>query len=334
MHDHHHGKARLAFLTELFSTHSHGVPDRVDTALEASERGIRAIKVSLVALLVTAGLQGLVVAFSGSVALFGDTLHNLADALTAIPLWLAFTIGRRPPNRKYTHGYGRAEDVAGIVIGAAIAASSAAAAYASVQRLVTPHPVHHLWAVALAALIGCAGNEAVAVYRIRVGRSIGSAALVADGLHARTDGLTSLAVLLSAGGVALGWQWADPAVGLGITVAILFVLVAAAREVYRRLMDAVDPGLVDMVEQSLGRVPGVKGVGEVRLRWIGHELRASVNVMVSPDSTVVEGHDIAERARHALMHDVPRLSSAMIHADPVDEAGRDHHAETAHHVPR
>ena len=210
-------------------------------------------------------------AVSGSVALLGDTLHNAADALTAVPLGIAFVVGRRPPTRRYTYGYGRAEDLAGVVIVVIIAASSALAAYEAVTRLAHPRPVSNLIAVAVAAVIGFTGNELVARYRIRVGRKIGSAALVADGLHARTDGFTSLAVLLGVGGVAIGWDWADPVVGLLITVAILAVLRQAAREIYRRLMDAVDPALVDQVEQTLRATPGVLAVGQVRLRWIGHQ---------------------------------------------------------------
>jgi len=191
--------------------HSHDAADKVDAAMEASAEGIRALWISLAVLGVTALLQAAVVAISGSVALLGDTLHNAADALTAVPLGIAFVVGRRPPSRRYTYGYGRAEDLAGVVIVLFIAASSALAAYEAITRLAHPRPVSNLIAVAVAALIGFAGNEVVAWYRIRVGRKIGSAALVADGLHARTDGFTSLAVLLGVGGVAIGWDWADPA---------------------------------------------------------------------------------------------------------------------------
>jgi len=167
------------------------------------------------------------------------------------------------------------EDLAGIAIVAVIAISALAAGYEAIERLINPHQVSHLGAVAAAAIIGFLGNEAVARLRITVGRRIGSAALVADGLHARADGFTSLAVLVGAGGVALGWSWADPAVGLAITVAILFVLKDAAREVYRRLMDAVDPSIVDACEAALRSTPGVLDVPELRLRWLGHRLRAS-----------------------------------------------------------
>jgi cation diffusion facilitator family transporter len=303
-------------LGHLITPHSHEAVERVDSEMESSRDGIRTVWISLLGLGATAALQATVYLWSGSIALLGDTLHNAADALTAIPLGIAFLLGRRAATRRYTYGFGRAEDIAGLVIITFIGASAAAAGYEAVRRLVHPAPVGHVWAVAVAGLLGFAGNELVAGYRITVGRRIGSAALVADGLHARTDGFTSLAVVLGAGGVALGWQWADPVVGLGITVAILFVLVDAAREVYRRLMDAVDPALVDRVEAVLTATPGVIEVGSVRLRWIGHRLRAECEISVAADLTVADGHGIAVDAEHRLIHAVPRLTAALVHADP------------------
>jgi cation diffusion facilitator family transporter len=278
--------------------------------------------------------QAAVVVVTGSVALLGDTLHNFADALTAVPLGIAFGIGRRAPTRRYTYGYGRAEDLAGIFVVAVIAASAAFAGYESVRRLLEPRDVDYLGAVAAAGVIGFAGNELVARYRIRVGRRIGSAALVADGLHARTDGFTSLAVVVGAAGVAAGFERADPIVGLVITVAILAVLTGAAREVLHRLMDAVDPELVDQAEHVLAHVEGVERVDSVRLRWIGHSLHAEAEIVVDQDLTVAGGHDIAERARHALLHELPRLSTATIHADPCGHDGMDPHHAVAHHSGR
>jgi cation diffusion facilitator family transporter len=301
--------------------------------MEASAEGMRVLWISLAVLGLTALIQAAVVAVSGSVALLGDTVHNAADALTAVPLGIAFVVGRRPPNRRYTYGYGRAEDLAGIVIVLVIAASSALAAYEAITRLIQPRHVSDLAAVAAAALIGFAGNELVAGYRIRTGRKIGSAALVADGLHARTDGLTSLAVLLGAGGVALGWDWADPVVGLLITVAILAVLRQAAREIYRRLMDAVDPALVGEAEQALRATPGVLETGPVRMRWIGHQIRAECDVVVAPDLTAVQAHQVAVAAEHALLHAIPRLSAALVHADPLSSGGADPHQILAPHRP-
>jgi cation diffusion facilitator family transporter len=332
-HDHGAGSQRsvLSRLAHVVRPHSHEAADKVDSALEASAEGIRALWISLAILGATAAIQALVVAISGSVALLGDTLHNAADALTAVPLGVAFLVGRRPPNRRYTYGYGRAEDLAGIVIVVVIAASSALAAYEAAVRLAHPHRISNLLAVALAALVGFTGNETVARYRIRVGRKIGSAALVADGLHARTDGFTSLAVLLGVAGVAVGWNWADPVVGLLITVAILAVLRQAAREIYRRLMDAVDPELVDKTEHVLRDTPGVLDIGEVRLRWIGHQLRAECEVVVDANATAIQAHQVAVDAEHNLLHAVPRLTAALVHADPAAPEGADHHSVLAPH---
>jgi cation diffusion facilitator family transporter len=336
-HAHGHGHVHasrpgvMGRLRHVLRPHSHDAADTVDAAMEASAEGIRALWVSLAVLGGTALLQAAVVAISGSVALLGDTLHNAADALTAVPLGIAFVVGRRPPTRRYTYGYGRAEDLAGVVIVVFIAVSSALAAYEAVTRLAHPRPVTNLIAVAVAAVIGFTGNELVARYRIRVGRKIGSAALIADGLHARTDGFTSLAVLLGVGGVAIGWDWADPVVGLLITVAILAVLRQAAREIYRRLMDAADPILVDQVEQTLRTTPGVLGVGEVRLRWIGHHLRAECEVIVDGGVSAVQAHQVAVSAEHNLLHALPRLAAALVHADPQAQAGDDHHAVLASH---
>lgn len=330
-HDHSHPTGLLGRLKELVAPHSHDAADSVDDALTGSRKGIRALWISLVVLGLTALAQAAVVVVTGSVALLGDTLHNVADALTAVPLAVAFVVGRRLPTRRYTYGYGRAEDLAGIVIVLFILLSAAAAAYESVRRLVDPSEVRYVGAVAAAGIIGFVGNELVARYRIRVGREIGSAALVADGLHARTDGFTSLAVVLGAVGVALGFERADPVVGLLITVAILFVLRDAAGTVYRRLMDAVDEELLDDVERVLRDTPQVRGVGDVKVRWIGHVLRAEAEVVVDPALSVVAAHGIAEDAKHRLLHEVPKLTQAIVHCDPE---GVGHHDATAHHSGR
>ncbi|WP_433056283.1 cation diffusion facilitator family transporter [Dactylosporangium sp. CS-033363] len=303
-------------LRHLLTPHSHDAADKVDPALAGSAAGLRALWFSLLGLGATAALQAVVAVWSGSVALLGDTLHNVADALTAVPLGIAFLAGRRPANRRYTYGYGRAEDLAGIAIVLTIAASAALAAWAAVDRLLHPQDVSRLPFVAAAGLIGFAGNELVARYRIRVGRRIGSAALVADGLHARTDGFTSLAVLVGAGGVAIGWTWADPVVGLLITLAILFVLRDAAREVYRRLMDAVDPHLMDDAEEALAGTPGVIRVAALRMRWIGHRLHAETDLVVAGDLSLARAHEIAVEAEHRLLHAVPKLAAATVHPDP------------------
>lgn len=315
----------------IFRPHSHDAADSVDSALEGSAEGIRAVKISLIGLGATSIAQLIVVLLTGSVALLADTIHNFSDALTAIPLWIAFVLSRRAANRRYTYGYGRAEDLAGVFIVAMIAFSSILAAYASIRRLIDPQPITHPWIVLVAGLIGFAGNELVAIYRIRVGTKIGSAALVADGLHARTDGFTSLAVVLGAIGVMAGFPLADPIVGLLITVAILVVLRGAAKEIYGRLMDAVDPSLVDAAEAALREAPGVRSVDSVRLRWIGHRMRAEAELTVDNSLSVVAAHAIADEAQHRLMHRVPRLDEATVHVNPAALPGVDHHAATAHH---
>jgi cation diffusion facilitator family transporter len=287
----------------------------VDPAVRSSAEGLRVLWASLAALAATAACQAAVAVPSGSVALLGDAVHNGADALTAVPLAVAFLAGRRPPTRSHTYGFGRAEDLAGLTVVLAVAASAGLAGYQAVDRLAHPRELTHLPAVAAAGLVGFAGNELVARYRIRVGRKIGSAALVADGLHARADGLTSLAVPLGAAGVAAGWGAADPIAGLAVTAVVLAVLRDAAREVCRRIMDAVDPRLVDAAEAALHATPGVLGFSGVRLRWVGHRLRAEVDVVVGGDLTVVEAHAVAVAAEQALAHAVPRLVSATVHTD-------------------
>ncbi|MDG4863262.1 cation diffusion facilitator family transporter [Streptomyces sp. T-3] len=335
---HGHAASRWARLrhraAHAVTPHSHDPADKVDAALEGSAAGLRTLWFSLAVLAATTVVQAVIAALSGSVALLGDTVHNAADALTALPLALAFVLGRRAATRRYTYGFGRAEDLAGVFVVLVIAASALFAGYAAVRRLVEPQDVSHLPAVAAAGLVGFLGNEWVARARIRTGRRIGSAALVADGLHARTDGFTSLAVLLGAGGSAVGWRLADPLVGLAITVAIALVLRTAAREVWHRLMDAVDPALVDAAEHALARVPGVRGVGAVQLRWLGHALRAETSIVVDPHLTVVEAHARAVAAEHALLHAVPKLARATVHVDhaaPEPAGGPDPHGMLAHH---
>lgn len=332
-HDHVHPSGWLGKVQEaipFLHGHSHGEVN-VDTALETNDRGIWALKVSLVGLLVTALFQLVTVLASGSVGLLADTIHNFADAFTAVPLWMAFVLARRAANRRYTYGYGRAEDVAGIIIVLIIFASALVAGYESLLKFAHPEPLRYAWWVMAAAIIGFLGNEGVALFRIRIGREIGSAALVADGLHARVDGLTSLAVLFGAVGSVLGFPLADPLIGLFITIAILFIVKDTAVTMWRRLMDAVDPTVVENIEHVAGAVPGVQLVNQVRVRWIGHTLQAEVAVTVDEDLSVRQSHTIIEEVRHALWHAHPRLRMITVHAEPCGHGETDAHAVTAHH---
>lgn len=305
-------------IKEIFAPHSHDAADSVDDTLESTAAGIRTVKISLLVLGLTTLIQIVIVVMSGSVALAADTIHNFADALTAVPLWIAFALGAKPATRRYTYGFGRVEDLAGSFVVAMITMSAIIAGYEAIARLIHPQQIEHVGWVALAGLVGFIGNEWVALYRIRVGHRIGSAALIADGLHARTDGFTSLAVLCSAGGVALGFPLADPIVGLLITAAILAVLRTAARDVFRRLLDGVDPAMVDAAEQALAARPGVQAVRSVRMRWIGHRLHADAELDVDPALDLAQAHRIAHDAEHELTHTVPKLTTALIHAYPAE----------------
>lgn len=308
-HPHEHPTGVRGWLHEVFVPHSHDAADSIDDALAASRAGIRAVKVSLVALGATATAQLAVVAVSGSVALLADTIHNFSDALTAVPLWIAFALGRRAATRRFTWGYHRAEDLAGLFIVAMIALSAVLAAAQAVERLIDPQPLHHLGWVLAAGLIGFAGNEAVAGYRIRTGRRIGSAALVADGMHARTDGFTSLAVVLGAIGAWAGVPLADPVIGLLIAVAIAVLLWSTARDVGRRLLDGVDPALLGTAEHALSHVEGIVDVVEVRLRWAGHLLHTTATVTVPAATPAAELPDLERAVTAQLRAHLPRLGT-------------------------
>lgn len=307
--------------------HTHGV---VDPSILTTERGIWAVKWSLIGLLMTAIFQIGVVLLSGSVALMADTTHNFGDALTAIPLWVAFALARRKPSKRFTYGYGRVEDLAGVIIVLVILFSAIMAGYESINRFFHPQEVKYLWAVIAASLIGFASNEAVALLRIKVGREISSAALVADGYHARVDGLTSLAVIVGAIGVWLGFPLADPIVGLLITLAILRIVWESARSIFDRLLDGTDPEVVDEIRHAINHTSGVQEATEVRVRWLGHRLHAEVNITVASELPVEAGHAIAIEVRHQLLHHLSYLSGATIHVDPSGSSGEEHHRITEH----
>jgi cation diffusion facilitator family transporter len=314
-------------------SHAHGrrLNDHFSATPSTLDRGIRALVASSVGLLVTFALQIAVVALGRSAALLADAVHNLADVFTSIPLWIAFVLSRRQANRRFTYGYSRAEDIAGVTVVLFILASALFAAYAAAQKWSSHAPTTHLGLGMTAALIGAVGNELVAMYKIRVGKSIGSAALVADGQHSRADALTSLGAFLGILGVFLGFAWADPLMGLVISAAILYIAWDSGREVFSRIMDAIEPETVERIEQAAGAVAGVRGVDEVRARWIGHRVMADLAIQVDPQLTVAEGHRIAEDVRHELLHHIPRLADAHVHVNPAWEGVDPYHAVTDHH---
>jgi cation diffusion facilitator family transporter len=307
--------------------HAHGV---VDPSIATSNRGLWAVKWSFFCLAATAVLQLVVVFMSGSVALLADTIHNFGDAATAVPLAIAFWFARKRPSERFTFGYGRIEDLAGVAIVLVILASAIVAGYESIQRMLHPQVISHLWAVIAASIIGFLGNEAVAILRLRVGREINSAALVADGHHARIDGWTSLAVLIGAVAVWLDYPLADPIIGLLITAAIFGIVIQSGKSIFTRMLDGAEPRVIDEIRHTAERVPQVKEVAEVRARWLGHRLHAEVNIAVDAKMTVAQAHAVAAEVRHRLLHQLDYLSLVVIHVDPADQSGESHHRIEQH----
>jgi cation diffusion facilitator family transporter len=316
-HQHEHEHGAWARVRHAFTPHSHDHTEAIQSADEASSLGIRAAWFSLAGMGATASVQIVIVALSGSMALLADTVHNLGHLATTIPLILAFRLGRRAPTRRYSYGFRRAEDLVGLLIGVVIAASVALIIWESVKALTDPRPLTHLGWVLAAAIVGAAGNEAVAIYRVRAGRRIGSAALVAEGQHARTDALTSLAVVIGVAGAWLGLPQLDAAVGLVIAAIIIMVLVVSMRTVVRRLMDGVDEGTLDRIETATAVVDGVVSVDRVRARWMGHRLEADLDISVDPTLTVEAGHIIADGVNRTLVQTVPHLDRATVQVAPA-----------------
>jgi cation diffusion facilitator family transporter len=325
----------LGWLLSLPFLHSHAHTLETDVALETSAKGIRAVQISLFILGATAAFQVAVVVASGSVALLADTIHNFTDALTALPLWLAFVLGRRPASRRYTHGFGRAEDLAGVLIVLIIIGSAVVAAYAAYQKLVTPRGLSHIEWVMAAAIVGFVGNECVALFRIRVGGEIGSAALIADGQHARIDGLTSLAVLAGALGVLAGLKRADPLVGLLIMFAILFIVKDAAVMVWQRLMDAVDPDITHELEHAaelaVENFDQVEEINSLKVRWVGHKLQAEINLIVDGDITTRDSHALADQVRQSFFAASSYISSVIVHVEPHGHGDEHAHGPRSGH---
>jgi cation diffusion facilitator family transporter len=336
VHGHHHDHGLLAAVKHVLTPHAHDSNQAIQTADESSGQGIRAAWIGLAGMAVTAILQAIIVAASGSIALLADTLHNVGHAVTTIPLVIAFRIGRRSATERYSYGYRRAEDLVGVFISLIIAVSAGLIIWESVDALIEPRPLTNLWWVFAAGLVGAAGNELVAIYRVRTGRRIGSAALIAEGQHARADGLTSIAVVVGVIGVWLGFERADAIIGFGIALVILGILVSSLRVTLRRLMDGVEPGVIDRMRAIAVGVAGVVDVGQIRARWSGHRLEADADITVDCTMTVLEGHEVAEALEHELLHQIPHLESVVVHLDPAVDGTEppDAHELTGHHKSR
>lgn len=331
-HDHAPSRTWWAKVKHVVVPHSHDANEAIQSAEEASGHGIRAAWIGLAGMMATALAQVVIVAISGSIALLADTVHNLGHAATTIPLIIAFRLGRRPADGRYSYGYRRAEDLVGLFIGLIVAATAAIIIWESVDALLNPREVTHLGWVLAAGIVGFLGNEIVAVYRIRAGRRIGSAALIAEGQHARADGLTSIAVVVGVVGVWLGFPRADAIIGFLIGLAILWILVSSMRTVGRRLMDGVDDGVIELLGAAAAVVEGVEGVDRVRARWSGHRIEGDASIRVSQDLDVVSAHRIADEVEHAMLHAVPHVEAIVVHLHPVAVDDHELHELSGHHA--
>jgi cation diffusion facilitator family transporter len=311
IHDHHHSHH-----------HDHS---GVDSGILENREAIKVLLISLIGLFVTAAIQAIIVGLSSSTALMADAIHNFADALTSIPLWLAFSLSARPATKRFSYGLNRSEDIAGLAILLVIFASACVAGYESVIHLIHNTPPTHLAITSLAAVVGFLGNELAAVYRIRMGKRMGSAALIADGQHARIDGFTSLAVLIGVAGTWLGYPMVDAVIGLVITLMILWILKDSAKQIFVRLLDGIEPEVVDEILEESRTVAGVITVTDVKARWIGHGIHSEVTIIVDSELTVREGHDVAKNVIHALHGRIEHLGEVQVHVDPVEEPGFTHH---------
>ncbi len=320
-HDHHdHGHGGHG--------HEHG---KVDAELYGNRAGLRAVQISTAGMLLVSLIQLSIALFGGSAGLFADALHNLGDVLTTVALWIAFVISSRAANRRYTYGYHRAEDLAGIFIVLVIIGSAVAGAFESINKLISGGAPTQIYLSMVAAAIGCIGNEVLAQYKISVGKRINRVPLVADGQHSRIDGLTSLAALIGLIFALFGLPIADPLAGILITLVILSVVYTTSRSVLQRLLDGIDPHLIPMITKTAAGIEGVRDTTDVRARWVGHNLHIVMNIEVDAELTLIQAHTIAEQVRHSLFHEIPGVSEIIIHTDPSSASGN-HHEETAHHI--
>ncbi|MCY4037172.1 MAG: cation diffusion facilitator family transporter [bacterium] len=332
--DHSHGSGFLAKVKHALMPHAHDHSEKIQSAEESSKEGIRTAWIGLGGMMLTAVAQIFIVALSGSIALLADTIHNVGHAATTIPLILAFRLGRRQPTKRFNYGYRRSEDLVGLLIGLVIAASVVAIFYEAIDALINPRDITNLVWVFAAGVVGFIGNEIVAVYRIRTGRRINSAALIAEGQHARTDGLSSIGVVIGVVGVWLGFEQADAIMGFLIGLLVFGILIASMRPVVMRMLDGVEEGVIDQLAATAASIPGVKAVDQVRARWAGHRMECDVSVQVAPQLNVLEAHIVAEEVQHAILHAAPNMDTAVVHVHPVGTEEELHqlHELSGHHV--
>lgn len=322
--DHDHGSGFWAQAKHAITPHSHDHSEAIQTAEEARTDGIRTAWIGLVGMMAVAAAQVFIVWISGSVGLLADTVHSLGHAVTTIPLIIAFRIGARAATKRYPYGFRRLEDLVGILICLVIFATAIIIIWESVDALINPRELTNLWWVFAAGLVGFAGNEIVAIYRIRGGKRIGSAALIAEGQHARVDGFTSLAVSVGITFAWFGMPQGDAIVGLFIALVILGVMFSSLRAVVRRLMDGVEPGTVEQIKTVVSAVDGVENVGLTRARWSGHRISAETIIEVSHELSVGESQQIVASVQHALASEVRHLEDTLVQVQPVSTTAERH----------
>lgn len=341
-HEHDHGHEHPGGVADLLlgalhlgHDHDSAVHSHVSatSGLLSETRGIWAVKWSFVGLGLTALIQAVVFALSGSTGLLADTIHNFADAGTAIPLWIAFRLQQRAATQRFTYGLYRTEDLAGLAIVAVIFASALFAGYASIERLINQQMPSHIPLAMAAAGVGFVGNELVAQFRLRIGREIESAALIADGLHARTDGFTSLAALAGLAGAMAGYPVLDGVAGLVITALILkIVMWDAAPTVLTRLLDGIEPATLEHLRLAAAGVKGVEEVNWIRARWAGHRIDAEVNVRIDPGLTSEQVHALSHEVEHQMGHAIEHPGQLVVMASTHRERLPEGHVHTHEHI--
>jgi cation diffusion facilitator family transporter len=242
----------------------------------------RAIAVSAIGLGATGLVELLLAVLTGSVGLLGDAIHNLSDVSTSAVVFLGFRLSRRPPTERYPYGMERAEDLAGVGIAVVIWVSAAFAGFESIRKLIEHGHTAHVAAGITGAVLGIAGNQIVARYKMRVGKRINSATLIADARHSWLDALSSAGVLVGLVAVALGQSWGDPVAGLAVTAFICHVGYEVTKDVVHRLADGVDPDVIITAETAAGSVRGVIHA-HARARWTGRTLRVEIEGWVDPE---------------------------------------------------
>lgn len=268
----------------------------------------RAVGLSAVGLAATGLIELVVAVVSGSVALLGDALHNLSDVSTSLAVFVGFRVSRRVPTERYPYGFDRAEDLAGVGIGLVIWASAALAGAESVLKLVRHGATSNVgWAIG-AALVGIAGNQLVARYKLHVGRRINSATLIADARHSWLDALSSAGAAVGLIGVLAGLRWADGVAGLLVTGFICHVGWEVSTDVVHRLMDGADPEVLHTAEAVAAETPGVRHA-HVRARTTGRTLRLEVEGWVDASTSVAEADRIGQLVADRLGVAVPEMRS-------------------------